>query len=235
VIILKPMKNNRQEGKMKQKRILLYILILFFIRSGGLEAQAVKDADGNIYMTINIGKQIWIAENLKTTKLNDGKPIPLVTDEKAWKALKSPGYCLFNNDPANKDIYGALFNWYTVDTKKICPKGWHVPSDTEWKTMVDFLGDKNTASDKLKESGNDHWKNALINATDDFDFKALPGGTRLYSGSFPEFGSSYAVWWTSTEYSSLVAYNWGLHDSSSKVFNGYDSKQNGFSVRCIQD
>ena len=118
----------------------------------GLQAQSVKDADGNIYMTVNIGKQIWIAENLKTTKFNDGKPISLVADEKKWRALQTPGYCFYDNDPANKDIYGALYNWFTVNTKKLCPKGFHVPSDAEWKTMVAFLGDKNTASDKLKES-----------------------------------------------------------------------------------
>jgi len=220
---------------MEGKRIFFYIIILLLIGLNGLQAQSVKDADGNIYLTINIGKQVWMAENLKTTKFNDGKPISLVTDEKKWKALLTPGYCFYNNDPANKDIYGALYNWFTVNTKKLCPKGFHVPSDAEWKTMVAFLGDKNTASDKLKESGNDHWKNALINATNDFDFTALPGGTRLYSGFFPEFGNSYAVWWTSTEYSSLAAYNWGLHNTSSKVFNGYDNKQSGFSVRCVMD
>jgi len=220
---------------MKGKKIFLFIIILFFISLNGLQAQAVKDADGNIYLAVNIGKQVWMAENLKTTKLNDGKPISLVTDEKKWKALQTPAYCFFNNDPANKDIFGVLYNWFSVNTKKLCPLGWHVPSDTEWKTMVAFLGDKNTASDKLKDTGRDHWKNPLINATNDFDFTALPGGTRLYSGTFPDFGNSYAVWWTATEYSSLAAHNWGLHDSSSRVFNGYDSKQSGFSVRCVQD
>ena len=176
-----------------------------------------------------------MAENLKTTRFNDGKAIPLVTDEMKWKALQTPGYCFYNNDPANKEIYGALYNFYTVNTKKICPKGWHVPSDAEWKTMVDFLGDKTIAGDKLKETGNIHWKNAFLNPTNDFDFTALPGGTRLYSGYFPEFGNSYAVWWTATEYSSLKAYNWGLHVSSSRVFTGYDSKQCGFSLRCVID
>ncbi len=160
-----------------------------------------------------------MAENLKTTKYNDGRAIPLVTDEKAWKALKTPGYCWYNNDVKNKDIYGALYNFYTVNTKKLCPEGWHVPSDAEWTTMVKFLGDENTAGDKLKESGNAHWKNFLITATNDFDFTALPGGTRLYSGIFPD------VWQTlmlsgglPLNISSLAAYNWGLHDTSSAGF-----------------
>jgi uncharacterized protein (TIGR02145 family) len=220
---------------MKRNAKISFVLILFFMKLSVLQAQSVKDADGNIYLAINIGKQIWLAENLKTTKYNDGKTIPLVAVDKEWKALKTPGFCYFENDPANKNIYGVLYNWYTVSTNKLCPKGWHVASHAEWKTMVDFIGGINTAGDKLKEPGNDHWKNALLSPTNDFDFTALPGGTRLYSGSFAEFGNSYAVWWTSTEYSSMASYNWGLHVSSSKIFNGYDSKQSGFSVRCVMD
>ncbi len=220
---------------MDLKKSILFITLSLFAGLTGLHAQTVKDADGNLYLTVKIGRQEWIAENLKTTKFNDGKQIALVKDEKQWKALGTPGYCLFNNDLSNKEEYGALYNWYAVNTKKLCPKGWHVPTDEEWRTMVAFLGDKNTAANKLKESGTDHWKNALVVTTNDYDFSALPGGTRLYSGSFPEFGNSYAVWWTSSEFSSLAAYNWGLHNSTSRVFNGYDNKQCGFSVRCIMD
>jgi len=220
---------------MKRNAVISFILILFFMKLTGLQAQSVNDADGNIYLAINIGKQVWMAENLKTTRYNDGKSIPFISNDKAWKALQTPGFCYFEDNPANKEIYGALYNWFAVNTKKLCPKGWHVPTDAEWKAMVDFIGDKNSAGDKLNESGNSHWKNALLNASNEFDFSALPGGTRMYSGFFAEFGNSYAVWWTSTEFSSLAAYNWGLHDSSSRIFNGYDSKQSGFSVRCMMD
>lgn len=223
------------EGNMHYKKFIIFAVTLLWISLAWSHSQTVKDADGNIYVTIGIGKQVWIAENLKTATYNDGRAIPLVTDEKAWKALKTAGYCWYNNDVKNKDVYGGLYNFYTVKTGKLCPKGWHVPTDAEWTTMVKFLGDENTAGDKLKESGTGHWKNILINATNDFDFTALPGGTRLYSGIFPTFGNSYAVWWSATEYSSLAAYNWGLHETSSRVFKGYDSKQSGFSVRCIKD
>ena len=95
----------------------------------------------------------------------------------------------------------------------------------------DFQAFSKSIQKQMKAAG----RNAFLNPTNDFDFTALPGGTRLYSGYFPEFGNSYAVWWTATEYSSLAAHNWGLHDSSSRVFNGYDSKQSGFSVRCVMD
>jgi uncharacterized protein (TIGR02145 family) len=219
-------------------REILILIVLIFFTTGLtvlLAQQTVKDIDGNIYITISIGKQVWMGENLKTTKLKDGKPIPLVTDEKAWKNLKTPGYCFFNNNPENKNVFGALYNWNTVKTGKLCPLGWHVPALTEWTTMVGVLGDINTAGDKLKEAGNTHWQNIFIKSTNDYDFTALPGGTRLYSGVFPDFGSSYAVWWLSTSYSSLAAWNWGLYDGASKVFNGYDNKQCGFSVRCIKD
>jgi uncharacterized protein (TIGR02145 family) len=219
---------------MKKLFIILNLLVLAGFTSL-FPQTTVKDRDGNIYMTIRIGNQIWISENLKTTKFNDGKPIDLVTGDKAWGSLSKPGFCYFDNNPENKDIYGALYNWYAVNTKKLCPEGWHVPADEEWRTMVNLLGGNNVAGDKLKESGYEHWKNHLLAPTNDYDFTALPGGTRLYSGIFPEFGHSYAVWWTSTEYSSLSAHNWGLHESSSRVFNGHDSKQSGFSVRCIMD
>lgn len=217
------------------KKIMIFAFTLVCLNFTRLNAQTVKDADGNIYVSISIGKQIWLAENLKTTKFNNGSQIQLVTDEKAWKELRTPAYCCYGNDIKNKDVYGVLYNWFTVKTGKLCPQGWHVPSDTEWRTMVGYLGDINKAADKLKEAGVEHWKNYPSTSTNDFDFTALPGGTRLYSGVFPTFGSSYAVWWTSTEYSSLTAWNWGLHDRSSSAYNGYDNKQCGFSVRCVQD
>ncbi len=220
---------------MQQKNLILLVLTFFCIRLTGLHAQAVKDIDGNVYPVITIGKQAWMAENLKTTKYNDGSPIPLITEDKAWKALKTPGYCWFDNNIENKDVYGALYNWYTVDTKKLCPRGWHVPSASEWRIMISFLGDINTAGDKLKESGSAHWKNSLSIVTNDFEFTALPGGFRLYTGGFPDYWNSYAVWWSSTMCDEIQSWNWGLYFSSSRVFRGCDTKQAGLSVRCIED
>jgi uncharacterized protein (TIGR02145 family) len=220
---------------MKPKKAILFVLIFVFMRFTGLQAQTVQDADGNIYVTLNIGKQVWIGENLKTTRLNDGTLIPLVTNDEKWKALKTPAYCWYNNDEKNKDTYGALYNWYTVKTGKICPQGWHVPTDTEWVALATFLGDENSAGDKLKEAGITHWKNYLSKATNDFDFTARPGGMRYYSGPFPEFGDSYAVWWSATGYSSTQAGTRGLHDSSSRFFKGYDDVRSGYSIRCIKN
>ena len=218
-----------------QKIKLLLALILFYIRLTSITAQAVTDTDGNRYPVITIGKQIWMAENLKTTRFNDGEAIPLVTNDNAWKIIETPAYCWLNNDIANKEVFGALYNWYTVNTKKICPIGWHVPSKTEWAYMIIFLGDENIAGAKLKEVGIGHWKNSILISTDEFGFTALPGGLRLMEGNFPVFAGSYAVWWSVTEFSKIAAWNRGLFFSSSKVFGGNDNKKNGFSVRCIKD
>ncbi len=219
---------------MKMRKVLM-VFSLFSLFSGSLAAQSVKDIEGNIYLTTVIGKQVWMAENLKTTKFNDGTPIPLVTEDKIWKGLKKPAYCWFNNDIENKDVYGALYNWYTVSIKKLCPKGWHESTDADWKTLMSFIGDQELAGDKLKEAGDEHWKNSLDQATDEYEFTALPGGMRHYDGMFPTFGSSYAVWWTSTPFNDKTAWNCGLYFSSSKLYHGYDFKENGFSVRCVKD
>lgn len=219
---------------MRQTYVILLTLFIFCIRLTGLLAQTVTDADGNVYPTITIGKQVWMAENLKTSKYNDGKPIHLVTDDKKWAELTTPAYCWFNNEIANKDVYGALYNWFAVKTKKLCPKSWHIPTDTEWGALISFLGDENTAGDKLKETGTIHWKSTINTATNEFDFTALPGGMRLDSGTFPVFGHSYAVWWSSTG-SDTDAWNRGLFFSSSRTFKGHENVRNGFSVRCIRD
>lgn len=219
---------------MRSTNLILLAFTLFCMGLTGLQAQTVTDADGNIYPITTIGKQVWMADNLKTTKYNDGKPIPLVADEKKWEALKTPGFCWLNNDISNKDIYGGLYNWYAANTKKLCPKGWHVPTDTEWGTMITFLGDENTAGDKLKETGTDHWKSTYNTATNDFDFTALPGGMRYETGIFPLFAHSYAVWWSATG-SGTDAWNRGLYFNSSRTYKGHEPMKIGFSVRCIKD
>jgi len=213
----------------------LSVLFLFCLNITYVHSQVVTDIDGNVYPVISIGKQVWMAENLKTTRFNDGNPIALVTNDKAWKELQTPAYCWFNNDIENKEVFGALYNWYTVNTKKLCPKGWHVPSKFEWVDMIIFLGDENLAGAKLKEEGNEHWKNSIIISTNEFGFTALPAGTRLMEGNFPDFSSQIAVWWSATEYNQKDAWNRGLFFSSSKIYSGFENKKNGFSVRCIRD
>jgi uncharacterized protein (TIGR02145 family) len=124
---------------MRQKNVILFAVTLFCIGLTGLHAQTVKDIDGNIYKTVTIGTQVWMTENLKTTKNNDGTAILLVTDDKACETLGTPAFCWYNIDePANKNRYGALYNWYAVSTNKLCPKGWHVSTDAEWTTLTTY-------------------------------------------------------------------------------------------------
>jgi uncharacterized protein (TIGR02145 family) len=193
------------------------------------------DIDGHVYRTVKIGTQIWMMENLKTARYNDGSAIPLVSDVSAWNSLGSsatPGYCWYNNDSATyKDAYGALYNWYAVNSGKLAPKGWHVPSDSEWTMLINYLGGANVAASALKEAGTMHWT-SNSGATDSTDFLALPGGYRYSNtGAFGSIGS-WGNWWTSTAQSAVSSYCWGI---SLDLTHSQLSKGYGCSVRCIQD
>ena len=192
---------------------------------------SVSDNDGNIYKTIEIGTQTWMAENLKTTKYNDNTTIPLVTDNAKWATLSTPGYSWYNNDSIT---YGVMYNWYAVSTIKLCPVGWHVPTDSEWTTLTTYLGGDSIASDQLKETGLTHWLSPNTGATNESGFTALPGGYRNYSGIFSNI-RSYAYWWSSSEYSSIDTYYRDLYSGYRDVDRSNASKSSGFSVRCLKD
>jgi uncharacterized protein (TIGR02145 family) len=198
----------------------------------------VTDIDGNVYHIVKIGNQVWMAENLKTTKYNDNTPIPLVTDDVSFGERHSPAFCWYNNSEFNKSPYGGLYNWFVVNTGKLCPIGWHVPTDAEWTTLTDFMGGENAAGAKLKETGTDHWTGPNIAATDQVGFTGLPGGDRFLAngGKFSLIGS-YGFWWSSTAASSWErAWYRCMTYSEDNVFRGEDyGYQNGFSVRCIKN
>ena len=196
----------------------------------------IADFEGNIYNTTKIGNQIWMKENLKSTKLNDGTNILSGTDNPTWISLTIPAYCWYNNDATSyKNLYGALYNWFTVETGKLCPTGWHIPSDGEWFTLIDFLGGENVAGGILKETGNTHWTAPNTGATDEYGFSALPSGDRIGAdGGFYNLGG-YAIYWSSDQSSSTQAINRVLVFNDSNFRIGYDNKTAGFSVRCIKD
>jgi len=193
------------------------------------------DIDGNIYHTVKIGTQTWTVENLKTTKYNDGTAIPLVTDGTAWGNLTTGAYCWYNNDVnANKATYGALYNWYAVNTGKLAPTGWHVPTDAEWTTLSTYLGGDNVSGGALKEAGTAHWASPNSGATNSSGFSALPGGYRYYNGYFYYIGS-YGYWWSATETAASGAYyRYLFYDYSDLSRNSY-FKSCGFSVRLVRD
>ncbi|MBN1185060.1 MAG: fibrobacter succinogenes major paralogous domain-containing protein [Bacteroidales bacterium] len=194
-----------------------------------------KDADGNEYRVIKIGSQYWFNENLKTTKYNNGKPISKVTGGGTWGNTTTPAYCWYDNDSATyAGTYGALYNWYMINTDSLCPSGWHVPTNDEWAVLINFLGGESVAGGKLKETGLDHWWSPNTGATDEWNFTALPAGYRAMNGVFMPPGQ-YGYWWTATQYNSTDAWYRATAYNNSTVINIHPSKKNGFSVRCIKD
>jgi len=194
----------------------------------------VLDADGNIYNTVTIGSQVWMVENLRTTKLNDGTYISHVGT--GWSSLETPAYDWYDNDSATYAVpYGALYNWYAAAADNLCPVGWHVPDDNDFTALVDFLGGLSIAGGKLKEAGTAHWESPNTDATDDYGFAALPGGYR-YLGSFIGLGQE-GDYWSSSEWVSNPDFGKSRilsHDNASAT-NGSARKYHGYSVRCLKD
>jgi uncharacterized protein (TIGR02145 family) len=196
---------------------------------------SVTDVEGNVYKTITIGSQIWMAENLKTTKYNDNTLITNGSNNNSWNTIQSGLYCWPNNDGITyKDTYGALYNWYAVNSGKLCPYGWHIPSDAEWTILITYLGGETVGKDKLKEIGIEHWNAPNTNATNSSGFSAVPSGYK--QGSFSPVGY-YAVWWSSTEINAYDTICKWLDYLNNNSFTTYGARAhgNGFSVRCIKD
>ncbi|MCU0460593.1 MAG: hypothetical protein MUF36_01055 [Bacteroidales bacterium] len=197
-----------------------------------LAGSTVTDIDGNLYNTVLIGTQTWMVQNLKTTRYNDGVPIPCVKADASWMALATGGYTWYNNDSLTYADYGMLYNWPTVNTGILCPTGWHVPTDTEWLTLSAFLGGTNVAGGKLKEVDTAHWLSPNIGATNETGFTALPGGLRGYMGPFMDIGTS-ANFWTSSMISVDPA-NVILNTNNAQMTIGQIMSGMGHSVRCIK-
>jgi uncharacterized protein (TIGR02145 family) len=195
----------------------------------------ITDFEGNAYKTVTIGSQTWMAENLKSIKLNDGTAIPLVTSNNSWSNMTTPAYCYYGNDSTTyKSYYGALYNWHTVATNKLCPSGWHVPTLGEWTTLNATLGVDTIAGGMLKEGGTAHWSYPNTHATNSSGFTALPTGYRFYNGSFQNFGIS-GNWWSSTAANSDAANYTFLVYSDGKLGKNSLDNTYGFSVRCVKD
>ena len=220
---------------MQQERIKIFAVALFWLGLTSCHPNSVKDIEGNKYKTVTIGTQVWMAENLKTTRYNDGTSIPEVTDNDTWAKLTSPAYSWYNNDSIeNKKMYGAIYNWYAINTNRLCPTGWHVPADSEWHTILASMEGSNLAGGKLKEAGTSHWKIPNIGATNKSGFTALPGGYRSIEGIFNFIGIS-GYWWSSTEYDNSSAFFYNLRYKYSLAYKYRSEKFCGFSVRCIKD
>jgi uncharacterized protein (TIGR02145 family) len=198
----------------------------------------ITDIDGNVYNAVTIGTQTWMVENLKVTHYRNGDPIPLVTDQMRWENLTTEGYCWYDNEPAYKPIYGALYNWYTVnDSRNIAPVGWHVPTDAEWATLISFAGGNNAAAAKLKEAGKIHWLNGsdMAGVANQTGFTALPGGFRSFNGLYGQL-QLQGFWWSATAGANPEkAWSYVMQYNTNTVTRFENENKCGFSVRCIKD
>ena len=197
------------------------------------ETGTVTDIDGNVYNTVKIGTQWWMAENLRTTRLNDNTPIPMGIDS----TLTNPGYRWPSWDDQSRKKYGALYNWFTVDTKKLAPVGWHVPSASDWSILIYYLGGKTMAAEACKEGYidedgygyNEHY----------CGFAARSVGVLGEEGSVNFFlYSVYAGWWTSTgnsTYGRIIIITNGDMWQSSEMLDKSVPNTFGVSVRCVKD
>ena len=200
-------------------------------------AETVTDIDGNVYNTVKIGTQVWMAEDLKVTKYRNGDPIPNITDNTQWKNLTSGAYCNYRNDNTNVTTYGLLYNWYAVmDSRTLAPTGWHVATDSDWSLLTGFLGGEKTAGSKLKETGSLHWDFPNSDATNESGFTALPGGDRSFDGTF-NYITTLGFWWCFAD--GAIDNIWGRSMirgfGNVDRFNEVDHERSGLSVRCIKN
>ncbi|MEM4260574.1 MAG: FISUMP domain-containing protein, partial [Candidatus Woesearchaeota archaeon] len=209
------------------------------IKSNEVDFQ-IGSAAGN-YEEVTIGTQTWMKKNLDVTHYRNGDEIPQVTDADEWENLTTGAWCYYNNDEANGQVYGKLYNWYAInDSRGLAPEGWHIPSTNEWKTLRDYLGNENDAGGPLKESGTEHWKSPNTGATNETGFTALPGGERAYT-SYSDYRfqllHDVCYFWSSTYNGSNVdrivfTYNYAEFYMGINLSN---TKKYGQSVRCIKD
>lgn len=217
-----------------------------------LEEDFVEDIDGNVYRTIKIGNQWWMAENLKVTHYRNGDPIPNVTDNTEWTTLSTGAWCAYDNDQGNVGTYGLLYNWYAVDdSRNIAPEGWHVPTDEEWKELEMYLGMSQSEADasaqwrgtdeggKIKETGtiegNDGlWYSPNTGATNESGFSAIPSGIRHWDdGTFENMGVSTNFW--TTTLSGSYPLRRQLRNEYQTIWRNYCDARYGYSIRCIKD
>jgi uncharacterized protein (TIGR02145 family) len=195
---------------------------------------SVKDADRNRYQTVTIGTQEWMAENLRTSKYNDGSPIPKIIANSEWSAALTGAYCIYGNAEIIAETHGLLYNWFTVYTGKLCPDGWHVPDENEWETLLEYVGGNQFAAAKLKEAGATNWIMTKAETTNETRFTARPGGGRLPEGTYWDLGT-LGYWWSSSAASNQQVFVYSMEGSDNSVSKGTSAKKSGLSVRCIRD
>jgi len=238
----------------KYRELTQVLVILFILFSSGCQTinepvfgGTVSDVDGNLYHTVTIGNQTWMIENLRTTHYSDSSVIPMITDSAAWRNLKTPGYCWYNNDSVKyENTYGALYNWYAADTGLLAPTGWHIPTQADWTTLENNVSIYLYTSGSLSKilassvswlkSGNTGAIGNLFTLNNSSGFNALAGGSRenYNKHSFNSI-DTLGGWWSSTVKTDTSALCMTMKYNLSTVDRYYKHKWNGFSVRCIKN
>jgi uncharacterized protein (TIGR02145 family) len=200
-----------------------------------ISTSTVTDIDGNVYQTVVIGTQEWMAENLKVTHYRNGEEIPNVTGNASWQGATAGAWCCYNNDTMLVATYGRLYNWHAVhDARGLAPAGWHVPSDAEWQTLIDFLGGTMLAGGPMKEMGTTHWVTPNDGATNASGFTALPGGHRNWNGDYYNI-TTEAYFWSSTAENDPNAWYRTLYYNNAGTARNHYLKLDGLSIRCVKD
>ena len=216
-----------------------------------IDTTHVYDVDSNVYNVIQIGGQKWMKENLKTSRYNDGTPIQYAPDNNGWHNATAGAYIYYDYDTNYNHVYGKMYNLYVINTNNVCPTGWHVPSDSEWETLMNTLGGDSLASLKMKETG--VWVSQPTPATNESGFSGLPGGSVGYGWNGVQdmtvfTGKDLATWWWTSTTCTAYPYPWSLPGnlarglySTTVPSNGYalyksaGTKENGYYVRCTHD
>jgi uncharacterized protein (TIGR02145 family) len=250
--------------KSKNKTFLFMLLIITLVVTTNVsckkktetpvqETGTVTDVNGNIYKTVKIGNQWWMAENLRVKNYRNGWPIQQVTEtdpDSAWAQEKGGAYCKYDYDDTKANTYGLLYNWFVIsDTNNIAPAGWHIPSDDEWKTLEIYLGMSQADADNVKWRGKDEGDKLKIQAPNDWTvygsvwatntsgFTAMAGCCRLFNATWGDPGTSHTgFWWSSTVHTSdNQAWYRYLDYKNSNVFRYHASKNYGMSIRCVKN
>jgi uncharacterized protein (TIGR02145 family) len=198
----------------------------------------ITDVDGNSYQTIMVGGQIWMVENLRTTKFQNGDLIPEITDNQEWITQSSAAYASYENQSDLDELatHGLLYNWFAVaDSRNIAPLGWHVATEADWIALANEFGGLSTAGGKLKESGSTHWNSPNTDATNASGFTGLPSGRREYTDGSSINAGYNAFWWTSSAYNPDYSWYFQLNYDTGDLIQANFHKQYGFAVRCVKD
>ena len=203
----------------------------------------ITDVDGNVYKTVTIGTQTWMAENLKTSKYNDGNIIPNITDNFQWKNNTTGAWCYYNNEKTYNEKYGKLYNWYVLfnndnNNKNICPSGWHIPTSDNWHVLYNYLKNDSLSGglgEKMKSITNNEWVTPNLGATNTSLFTGLPSGSRDGDGFFGNIGMG-CYWWCAPKYSNdFIKHQTLTYETNDLKEIMYNNGNTGFSVRCLKD